>query len=477
VRHLRTVFAATAAVTALLSPVAAHGQHGPSKTSETVDAIDKPWLVGVRPRVGLALSGGSARGFAHVGVLEILEEAGVPIDVMAGTSMGSVIGGLYASGLGTGELRTVAAGVDWDWMFSDTPQRRNLPVGRKAEEGRTLFTLPIVDGLPRIPSGLIEGQRITLLLTGLTWHVHPVEDFRALPIPFMAVATDAATGDAVDLDHGFLPDAIRASLAIPSVFAPVHIDGRDLIDGGIARNLPSPEVLELGADIVICSDVTKPLLPADSLRTLVDILGQTIAYRTVERRDRDAALCDVMIRPDIEGIESAAFDQAREIMERGREAAVAALDTLRALGLVGRVAPTPPDDRDPLMEVAAVTRIGIDGLEQSSERAVRRSLGIRAPVQVDVNAVDEAVSRVYDTGFYERVSYRLMPDPEAPGASDDRVLIIRLEDEPRSSVGAGYRYDSRYKASILGTATIRDLLIPGSTLLADLRLGEQTRVS
>jgi NTE family protein len=430
-----------------------------------------------RPTIGLALSGGSARGFAHVGVLEVLEEAGVPIDVIAGTSMGSVVGGLYASGIGTEALRRVAAGVDWDRMFDDAPERRNLPLGRKTEEGRTLFTLPIVGGLPRLPSGLIEGQRITLLLTGLTWHVHAVEDFRDLPIPFMAVATDAATGEAVDLEGGFLPDAIRASLAIPSVFAPVQIDGMDLIDGGISRNLPSPEALELGADIVICSDVTKPLLPADSLRTLVDILGQTIAYRTVERRDEDAELCDVLIRPDIDGIESAAFGRADEIMRRGRVAAELAIDTLRALGLTGRADEARPDERDPLLEVATVTRIQVEGLDRSSARSVRRSLGILVPEAMDVSAVDEAVSRVYDTGLYESVSYRLLPDPDASAGPAGRVLILRLDDEPRNWVGAGYRYDSRFKASILGTAAIRDLIVPGSTLLADLRLGEQTRVS
>ncbi|MCL7960091.1 MAG: patatin-like phospholipase family protein, partial [marine benthic group bacterium] len=276
---------------------------------------------GERPRIGLALSGGSARGFAHVGVLQVLEEAGVPVDAIAGTSMGSVVGGLYSSGLSTEELRAVAAEVDWDRMFSDAPDRRNLPVERKVEEGRTVFGLPIVDGAPRLPSGIVQGQRITQLLTGLTWHVHPVRDFRTLPVPFAAIATDAETGEAVVLDHGFLADAIRASLAIPSVFAPVEIEGRYLIDGGIVRNLPTPEVRALGADIVICSDVTKPLATADSLQTLVDILTQTMAFRTVERRDIDAELCDVMILPDIEGLNSADFASADEIIARGRAAA------------------------------------------------------------------------------------------------------------------------------------------------------------
>jgi NTE family protein len=430
-----------------------------------------------RPRIGLALSGGSARGFAHVGVIQVLEEAGIYVDALAGTSMGSVVGGLYASGLSTAELRDVAARVNWDRMFSDAPDRRNLPVERKIEQGRTVFGLPIIDGAPRLPSGIIQGQRITQLLTGLTWHVHQVRDFRDLPVPFAAVATDAETGDAVILDHGFLPEAIRASLAIPSVFAPVEIDGRYLIDGGIVRNLPTPEVKGLGADFVICSDVTKPLATADSLRTLVDILTQTMAFRTVERRDADADLCDVMIRPDIQGIASADFADAEEIIARGRKAAEAAVPELERLGIAGTGDARAELDANPLAETANVVEVRITGLERSSESTVRRSLGLEPPAEVDVRSVNEAVSRVYDTGLFQRVSYRMEPLPGEGGNSRERMLTVRVKDEAQSWVGGSYRYEGQYKASILGTAAVRNLLLRGSTLLADLRLGEQTRIS
>ncbi len=428
---------------------------------------------GERPRIGLALSGGSARGFAHVGVLQVLEEVGVPVDAIAGTSMGSVVGGLYSSGLSTDELRAVAAEVDWGRMFSDAPDRRNLPVERKVEQGRTVFGLPIIDGSPRLPSGIVQGQRITQLLTGLTWRVHPVRDFRDLPVPFVAIATDAETGEAVVLDHGFLADAIRASLAIPSVFAPVEIEGRYLIDGGIVRNLPTPEVLALGADIVICSDVTKPLATADSLRTLVDILTQTMAFRTVERRDIDAELCDVMILPDIEGLNSSDFANAEAIIARGRAAAESALGEFEGLGITGFMNTRREVDEDPLRGLARVSEVRVEGLERSSEAAVLRSLGLDVPVEMDVRDVNEAVSRVYDTGLFQSVSYRL--DPAGDGS--DRVLTVRVKDEGRSWVGGSYRYEGRYKASILATTAVRNLLLPGSTLLADLRLGEQTRVS
>ena len=463
--HKLASLAAAAVCTLLLSMKPLGAQEPGARPDNSAD--------GTRPRIGLALSGGSARGFAHVGVLQVLEEAGVPVDAIAGTSMGSVVGGLYSSGLSTEELRAIAAEVDWGRMFSDAPDRRNLPVGRKVEQGRTVFGLPIVDGSPRLPSGIVQGQRITQLLTGLTWHVHSVRDFRDLSVPFVAIATDAETGEAVVLDHGFLADAIRASLAIPSVFAPVEIEGRYLIDGGMVRNLPTPEVLALGADIVICSDVTKPLATADSLLTLVDILTQTMAFRTVERRDIDAELCDVMILPDIEGLNSSDFADAEEIIARGRAAAESALSELEGLGIIGLGNDRPEIEQNPLTEVARVSEVRVEGLERSSEASVRRSLGLDVPSEVDVRAVNAAISRVYDTGMFQRVSYRLDPAPNG----SDRVLTVRVKDEGRSWVGGSYRYEGRYKASILATAAVRNLLLPGSTLLADLRLGEQTRIS
>ncbi len=467
--HTPATLAAAAAGALLLGAAPVKAQQPDTASATSDDAR--------RPRIGLALSGGSARGFAHVGVIQVLEEAGIPVDVVAGTSMGSVVGGLYAAGLSTDELRDVTAHVDWNRVFDDAPDRRNLPIERKVEQGRTVFGLPIVNGKPRLPSGIIQGQRITQLLTGLTWRVHPVRDFRNLPIPFAAVATDAETGEAVVLDHGFLPDAIRASLAIPSVFAPVEIDGRYLIDGGIVRNLPTPEVLALGADVIICSDVTKPLATADSLQSLVDILSQTIAFRTVERRDADALLCDVMIRPDIQGIASADFAAAEEIIARGRTAAESALARLRQLGFALPGEAGHEIDEGPLLELVHVREIRVAGIERSSEATVRRSLGLEAPADLDVRDVNAAVSRVYDTGLFQRVSYRL---DRAPGGSSDdgeRILTVGVKDEGRSWVGGSYRYEGRYKASILATAAVRNLLFRGSTLLADLRLGEQTRVS
>jgi NTE family protein len=415
-------------------------------------------------------------------VIEVLEEAGIEADLITGTSMGSIIGGLYATGYSTEMLRGVAQEVDWDRLFSDAPERRNLPVERKSEEGRVLFGLPIVDGRPRLPSAFVQGQRISQLLTALTWNAHDVTDFKQLPLPFTAVATDAETGEAVALDGGYLPEAMRASIAIPSVFAPVETDGRFLIDGGVSRNLPAVDAVNLGAEIIICSDVTEPLKGADSLQTLVDILAQTIAFRTVERRDEQLELCNAVISPDIDGIAATDFDRAEEIIQRGRAAAVRVLTEARHPSLlpVRTSAAAQPARTEPArasFDSVYVERVVVTGLEGTPESTVLESLDLDTPAWMRPRVVEEAISRVYDTGLFQRVGYRLEPVASNPeGGGRDRLLHVRVKDQSRDWLGASYRYEGRYKASILATAAVRNLL-PGTTLLADLRLGEQTRLA
>ncbi len=442
------------------------------------------------PRVGLVLSGGSARGFAHVGVIRVLEAAGVRVDVVTGTSMGSVIGGMYAAGYSPDDMVGVAAGADWDRLFSDAPERRNLSGERKEEEGRWVVTLPIRDGRPALPGGLVSGQRISQFLTRLMWDVHPIRDFRRLPIPFAAVATDAGTGNAVRLDHGFLPRAIRASIAIPGVFAPVEIDGQLLTDGGVARNLPAEDALALGADVLICSDVSKPLAPADSLTTLLAVLDQTIAYRswasTLEQRE----LCDILIVPEIQGISSASFDRAKDWVQRGEDAARTILSQLEALGLVRArsvgapvSATTPAAAADPAGQESAATRferdsvyiaaVVVEGLDNVSERFVLDRIGVAAPAWVPLARIDRGVTRLHDTGRFRKIEYRLDAAKGAGAGSTGRTLQISVHEQSYGLIGFGYRYESRFKGSLLGSLVATELLGGASRLAVDLRIGEQ----
>lgn len=451
-----------------------------------------------RAKLGLVLSGGSARGLAHIGVIDVLAQAGLEFDVVTGTSMGSVIGGLYAIGYSPELLLQVASSADWNRLFDDNARRQNLSLERKSEVDRLMFSLPIRGGRPRLPGGFIAGQRLSQFLTLLTWKAHPVDDFRDLPRVFAAVATDAETGQAFRLERGYLPEAMRASIAIPSAFAPVRIEGKLLIDGGVSRNLPAEDARALGAEVLICSDVSKPLLPADSLDDLLAVLDQTIGYHMWQSTRRQRELCDVLILPEIGGLSSTALDKTPEWAARGAEAARAALPELVALGLAEATDSGPPE-RDPAEPIASqrgsidnphddsvyVTRLEVAGLTKASPSFARYHLGAVVPGWVRLDELDAGIERLYDTGRFRIVQYRLEAaeapgDPAGPPTAGEpgleharRLLRLQFVEQSVARLGFSYRYDSRYKASLLASAMLFDLLIYGTRLEADLRLGEQ----
>lgn len=453
-----------------------------------------------RPRVGLVLSGGSARGLAHLGVIRELEKAGVHVDVVTGTSIGGIVGALYAIGYTPDALARIVEGTDWDRLFDDRATRRNLPLEQKGSMDRQLFGLPIREGRPRLPGGLISGQRVTQFLTRLTWRYHPVRDFRYLPRAFAAVATDAESGRAVRLSHGFLPEAVRASMAIPTVFAPVEIEGRLLIDGGVSRNLPAEDARDLGADFLICSDVSKPLSPADSLTDLLSLLDQTLSYRGWESTLRQREFCDVLILPAIGGMAATDFARASEWVERGADATRIVLSRPEVGLRLSELVPSLVADTtlavisDASEDSVFLTAIRVDGIQRTAGSHIADHLKLRVPGWITLAELDRRVARLYDTRRFALLRYRLdyasepagkptgrpaADDPEGLAAdprvtpSSARMLRLTVEERRFAQVGFGYRFDSRYKASLLGTAMLLDIAGGGSRLELEVRLGEQ----
>ncbi len=432
-------------------------------------------------QVGLALSGGAARGLAHIGVLKVLADAGVPVDVVAGTSIGSVIGGLYAVGYTPAQLDSIVTSVDWSRLLTDPVDRRDLPVDRKHTEDHYVLTLPITRGSIKLPRSVVPGQRISQLLTRLTWSVHGVRDFRRLSMPFNAVATNLEKGTATVLDHGFLPDAIRASMALPSVFAPVEIDDSVLIDGGVIRNLPAQDARALGADVLICSDVTDPLAPRDSLRSLADVLLQAVSFRIWDSQAVERAQCDVVILPEVRGFSSAGFTRGRELIARGEAAARAALPRIDSvLARLSRPAPRRRVERPPLVEPESVlvTKVRFDSAGTRDAGRITpeflgRVLGVRDQTWVTPHELDRRIDRLYATGLFESVRYRL--DPTPGGGPGQRELTVLVRERSGGRFGVGLRYDSRYKASLLLSGAFG---VPGfgSNAQLDARLGQQIRV-
>ncbi|MDZ7772958.1 MAG: patatin-like phospholipase family protein [Balneolaceae bacterium] len=313
--------------------------------------------------IGLALSGGGAKGFAHIGVLKVLQETGIPVHVVTGSSMGAMVGGLYAAGYEPARIEEMALGLDWQALFDDRYKRRTGDLGTYVSSRETwLLSFPLERYRPQLPSGLIDGQNLSMLLYRWTLPWHGTRDFTRLPVPFAAVATDLATGKPHTLATGYLPEAIRASAAIPTIFKPVSYGGRLDIDGSVSRNIPAEEARRMGADMLLVSDVGEPVKPVDSLRTFVDILVQSVGFRQAESDSAQLALADLRIRPDIEGFDSFSYLRTGELIRLGEEAARRMLPQIREL-LEGRSpAPAPgqtipePDIRDSLR----ITRLRLE---------------------------------------------------------------------------------------------------------------------
>ncbi|HUJ52989.1 MAG TPA: patatin-like phospholipase family protein, partial [Steroidobacteraceae bacterium] len=284
-----------------------------------------------RPRVGLVLSGGGARGAAHVGVLKVLEQTHVPIDAIAGTSMGAVVGGLYASGLSARDIEKIMTSINWQDAFRDRPPREDLDLRRKEEDENYLvkFPLGVRDGQIVLPKGLVQGQRLTETLRRLTLPVARITHFDDLPTPFRAVATDLENGDRVVMDSGDLTTAMRASLSAPGVFAPVERDGRLLVDGGIADNLPVDIARAMGVDVLIVVDVSAPLLVRQQLSSAPVISNQMLAI--LIRHNSEAQLAsltpkDILIQPPLGNASSFDFGSVGKVIGAGEIAARGKLD-------------------------------------------------------------------------------------------------------------------------------------------------------
>ncbi len=459
-----------AALLALLGPAAA----------QTPDSLAARRAPRGRPTVGLVLSGGAAKGLAHVGALREIEAAGIPIDVVAGTSMGAIVGGLYALGTPVDSLETLVVSRDWTALFTGSVDRGRTPPEARLGEGAALVSVPIEGRTLGLPSGLIAGQGVFDFLAEQTWPAAEVRDFTTLPRPFAAIATNAATGEAVRLTSGNLPLAIRASMSLPSLFAPVEIDGRSYLDGGLARNLPAEDARALGADVLVCVDVSQTGASGiDEAPSFFDILVNAAFYQSDRDLGEQRALCDVLIIPDTDGLSPAGFNLGADWIARGLAAAQAqrpALDSLAArLGNPGLEAPPPP--RTAALRAEAITIRGVTG---PAERLVRRSLALDLPGNLSAADVEDAVQRVVATGQFDLVTYRLAGAGEEGAATlggrSVPTLIFDVAESNDNRVGFGFRYDTEYNAALLFSVTLRNLVQFGSRSKIEARLGEQTRI-
>lgn len=421
-----------------------------------------------RPKIGLALSGGGAKGFAHVGALKVFEEVGLPIDFICGASMGAFIGGLYAIGYRAHDLEQLILQTEWNDYLNDDVARRSLAMEQKLRNARYIAELPIRDGKVQLPSGLISGQKITRLFSRLTLPVHHIKDFKDFPIPFACVATDIVTGEAVVLKNGYLAEALLASMAIPTIFAPVRIGERLLVDGGLVRNLPAEDVRDLGADIIIAVDVSAPLLSEEELTSFFDILNQAVSFMSVSSTLRQRRLCDILIKPDVSREPVFDFSHPDSLIRAGEVAARAILPQLRSLADSMRVFTN--HAKPPAVAPADsfyIEEISIEGLKKLSRDFVLSELQIHPPRWLTREELEKAASRVSSSEIFEQVFYKV--EPEATGSR----LQIKVLEKSEHLFRFGLRYDSATEASVLLNGFFRNVAQTNSVLNLDLKLGQQ----
>ncbi len=366
---------------------------------------------GLRPKIGLALGGGGARGAAHIGVLRVLQEYRIPVDYIAGTSMGAIIAGLYASGYTVDEMEEVLTQIDWADTFDDRPERRGRSFRRKRDDD--LFLVKHKAGFSggelRFPPGVIDGQKIDLLLKRLTLPVVTVRDFDDLVIPYRAVAANLETGEAVVFGSGDLALVIRASMAIPVVFAPREIDGLLLVDGGISANLPIDVVRGMGADIVIACDIGTPLEDREQLESVLAVAGQLITIMTRRNTDRQIdslGARDVFIRPELGDITTASFDRAAEAIPLGVAGAEAVSEELQVLSVSEQEYKATARPGGQLSAPKPVVDdVRVVNQSRVSDGVILSKLEVENGQPIDVDQIEKNLGRIYGLGLFESVYY------------------------------------------------------------------------
>ncbi len=441
------------------------------------------WPAEGRPKIGLVLGGGGAKGIAHIAVLKTLDELDIPIDCIAGTSAGGVMGGLYAAGYSGSDLEKIVAGIDWEDLFDDSPPRSLKPYFEKKLDGRYQFDFFLKRGIPSAPRGLIFGQKFYLLFSRLTFPLSGDLNFDELPIPFRCVSVDLISGKEVVLQDGSLAKAMRASMAIPTIFTPVDWDDSLLIDGGALNNLPVDVVKAMGAEFVIAVDLSSPLRPLEALNTPDEILNQTLLAAEIGQKSGKMADVDILIQPDMKGLGPMDFffsDRLDKIREQGRIAAEKAIPALRALKEKHRLsraaaagAETRPESPRPGAEPSrakVLERVMITGNEKLPPLYISRLFGLKRGMRITGESLTREVSEIYSLGYFENIQC----DVVATG-QDEVGLRLIVRELPRGKLRVGLGYDTFHKIIAAAGVILTNLPVPGMRIENELELGGLTR--
>lgn len=421
-----------------------------------------------KPKIGLVLSGGGAKGFAHIGVLKVLEEAQIPVDYIAGTSMGSIVGGLYACGYDAATLEKIVMGQDWSTLLSNEYKTEYSTPFDKGDESRYAVSFPFEQKKLALSNGVLNGQNAMELLTYLTLGYHDVYDFSKLPIPFLCIATDLTNGEEVVLSKGYLPKAIRASMSVPAAFTSTEIDGLMLVDGGVVNNYPVDRCREMGANIIIGVDIMDSMLVAEELKDIPDVVSQMMHFMDKKRVTQNAKGVDIPIRPYVKGYSVASFstESAAKLIKLGEDAARRSLPQLIHLRDSLQLKVKPKTNHQPMKnDTLVINAIEVTGTDRAKIAFYLGQVGIQHDQRVTLEHLRNGISRLYSTGNYEFVNYQLV-------GNKSKTLQIEVKERKNNKINAGLHYDSDYKSSLLVNITLRNQNFFGSRLSMDAKLSQ-----
>ena len=419
-----------------------------------------------RPKVGLVLSGGGAKGLAHIGVLKVIDSLGIKVDYVAGTSMGAIVGGLYASGYNAEQLDSIFSNVDVDALLQDFTPRGSKSFYEKRNDEIYALTLPFNKFKLGLPSGLSKGLYNFNLLSSLTQHVSHVRDFKQLPIPFLCIATDAETGEKVVLDSGVLAQNMIASGALPTLYSPVEINGRVLIDGGVVDNYPIEELKSQGIDIVIGVDVQDGLKTRDELKGVTSVLAQINNFSMIEKMEGKQKATDIYIKPDIKGFTVVAFDKGKEIIGKGKE---------KALEFVKELTPFRNLNSRNNGNVIAQDSIYIkdivfNKLDNFTRAYIIGKLKFKRNTKISMTQLQKGVLNLNATQNFSAINYSFEKMQDG-----DKLILHLKENENTAFLKFGLHYDDLFKSGILLNYTKKRLLAKNDVASLDLILGDNIR--
>ncbi|GGA86161.1 patatin-like phospholipase family protein [Puia dinghuensis] len=428
---------------------------------------------GPRPKIGLVLSGGGAKGLAHIGILKAIDSAGLKVDYITGTSMGSIIGALYAIGYSADSIEKIARRIDWDLLLSNQAYMRSMIMDEKGEYGRYDIELPWVNHGFRLATGVIEGQELWLKFAELFQPVRDIKDFSKFPIPFKCIATDVSSGEAVVLDTGEIVSAIRSSMAIPSVFTAVGYAKRKLVDGGVVRNFPVRDVKEMGANIIIGSNVAGPLRSPEEVTNALQVLLQVAFFREAADTRTQIPLCTIYVHQPLDKFSMGNFGEAGEIIDSGVAMGQLLYPRLKAMAdslnaLYGQQEIV--RNRLSVVHPVKISSYEVKGLKNTSEGFFIQSMDLHPNRSYSAQNLTRMVRRAFGTRYYNRITYALTPLSDSTSH-----IAFDVEENPLTFAKLGLNYNQFSGISAILNLTTRNFLTPTSRSLATINVGQNFR--